>query len=182
MTKIQHWVVLFTVETWEEFLVSGGCIYSFPETGWNIAERVRVADRLLCYLTGASRFVGMLQVVTPAAKVNTRAGIRHQLPCRFGVKPVLTLTPLTAVPIDDLKAKLSIFKSAKGPRSWIWHVRRTPTLWESSDAKVVVGALELAAKSPTTQALDPVKIWRAGYEHARRFGGKIPERRSPSRS
>jgi len=56
-----YWLNLFTPETWNEI---GGIDYSvtgFRENRRARAEQVEVGDLFLCYLTGKSRFVGVLE-------------------------------------------------------------------------------------------------------------------------
>jgi hypothetical protein len=73
-----YWLDLFTVETWKEFLDHGGDVTGFREKRWKIVQKIKHGDYLLCHLTGASRWVGLLEVTsepvydeTTAAKVAT---------------------------------------------------------------------------------------------------------------
>jgi predicted RNA-binding protein len=58
----KYWLDLFTGITWEEFLEHGANISGFRESRKKVARRVSPGDYFLCYLTGISRFVGMLEV------------------------------------------------------------------------------------------------------------------------
>ncbi len=54
---------LFTVETWEEFLDHGRDV-GFREKRWKTVQKIKHGDYLLCYLIGASRWVGLLEVTS----------------------------------------------------------------------------------------------------------------------
>ena len=53
---------LFSVETWQESRDAGFEASGFTERRWKIVQRMKPGDYLLCYLTGISRFVGLLEV------------------------------------------------------------------------------------------------------------------------
>ena len=59
-----YWLDLFTVETWKEFLDHGGDVTGFREKRWKTVQKIKHGDYLLCYLTGASRWVGLLEVTS----------------------------------------------------------------------------------------------------------------------
>lgn len=52
-----YWLDLFTWETWQEFLKSGGNVSGFRESRWKTVQRFKPGDYLLCYLTGVSRLM-----------------------------------------------------------------------------------------------------------------------------
>jgi hypothetical protein len=53
-------------------LKAPGAVSGFPESRWKTVQQVHVGDYLLCYLTGISRFIGVLEVVKSAYKDNPR--------------------------------------------------------------------------------------------------------------
>jgi len=61
-----YWLDLFTGKTWQEFLDARGAVSGFREGRWKAVQRMQPGDRLLCYLTGISRFVGVLEVTSDA--------------------------------------------------------------------------------------------------------------------
>lgn len=161
MTKRRYWLDLFTGTTWKEFIEAGGSVSGFPESRWNLVQQVRVGDYLLCYLTGISRFIGILEVVKAPYKDNTKLIWRDAVfPCRLGVKAVETLTPETAVPILDLKDRLSIFDPDKNPTSWTGYVRAAPARWKDADGEIIVQAILEAKKHPVARPFDPKKLAR----------------------
>jgi hypothetical protein len=63
-----YWLDLFTGTTWQEFLNAGGDISGFKESRWKTVRKIKPGDYLLCYLTGISRFIGVLEVISEAFK------------------------------------------------------------------------------------------------------------------
>jgi len=59
---MNYWLDLFTVQTYEEFQKAGAKVSGFRERQWNRCQRIQPGDKLLCYLTGISRWVGVLTV------------------------------------------------------------------------------------------------------------------------
>jgi hypothetical protein len=61
-TSRNYWLDLFTVKTWQEFVDAGAKVSGFREGCWKTVQRIKPGDYLLCYLTGVSRFIGVLEV------------------------------------------------------------------------------------------------------------------------
>jgi hypothetical protein len=89
MTR-KYWLDLFTGTTWEEFLEHGAKISGFRASRKRLAERISPGDYLLCYLTGISRFIGILEVnwLQDILRRHLRPGLcagRVRLQRRFGL-------------------------------------------------------------------------------------------------
>src|SRR5687768_11163217 len=106
MKQRNYWLDLFTGTTWQEFLAAGGNVSGFRESRWKTAQKIQEGDYLLCYLTGVSRFIGLLEVTKVAYRDSSIIWKDEDFPCRLGVKILVELTPETAVPVHDLKEKL----------------------------------------------------------------------------
>lgn len=126
MASRTYWINLFTIETWDEFVNAGSSVTGFSESRWSTVQRIKPGDYLLCYLTGVSRFVGILEVTGEAYKDETLIWTKAIYPSRITVTPIVTLTPETAVPITDLRSELSIFQGITNPNAWSGHVRGSP--------------------------------------------------------
>src|SRR5262245_5385734 len=112
----RYWLDLFTGTTWAEFLKAGGTVSGFRDTRWNTVKQLRVGDYFLCYLTGLSRWVGVLEVTgAPYLDRDTRIWEVDLFPARVPVKIIIQTTPLCAVPILTMQDQLSIFKKAASP-------------------------------------------------------------------
>ena len=59
---MNYWLDLFTGVSWDEFRKAGSNVTGFRESRWNTLQKIKNGDIFLCYLTGVSRFVGLLQV------------------------------------------------------------------------------------------------------------------------
>jgi hypothetical protein len=64
MVDRNYWLDLFTPQTWNEFLKAGSSVSGFRESRWSAVQKIQEGDYLLCYLTGISRWVGVLEVTS----------------------------------------------------------------------------------------------------------------------
>lgn len=160
MTIRNYWLDLFSGTTWQEFLKAGGQVSGFREKRWRTVQQIKPGDYFLCYLTGVSRWIGILEVTSEPYKDSTPIWSDADFPCRVKVKIVTALSPETAVPVFELKDRLSFFSDMKGPHSWTGHFRGSPAKWKSSDGEAVVNAILEAQKNPVVRPLDPAKLAR----------------------
>jgi predicted RNA-binding protein len=101
---------LLTGTTWQEFLTVGANIFGFRERRWRIFQRIKTGDYPLSYLTGISRWIGLLEVISTPYRDSTPIWKDAEFPCRLRVKVLIALRPETAVPVLDLQERLSIFR------------------------------------------------------------------------
>ena len=111
MTR-KYWLDLFTGTTWEEFLEHGGEVSGFRASRKRLAERISPGDYLLCYLTGISRFIGILEVKSKCYEDATPIWRDEQFPIRFDVDILEKLDAKTAVPVLSLKDELELFRAS----------------------------------------------------------------------
>ena len=155
-----YWLDLFTGTTWQEFLAAGANVSGFRERRWRTVQRIKPGDYFLCYLTGVSRFIGVLEAVSEPFKDYSPIWKDEVFPSRLEVRIIASLTPETAVPIFQLKDRLSIFKNLDNPNAWTGHVRGSPTRWKTSDGEAVVEALIEAERNPIVRSVDEAKLRR----------------------
>ena len=158
MQSRSYWLDLFSGKSWQEFLDSGGKVSGFRESRWNTLKKVKVGDYFLAYLTGVSRFIGIIEVTSEPYKDETPIWTDNVFPCRVDVKVVVALTPETAVPVTELKDILSFFKNLKSPYAWTGHFRGSPALWKVEDGEAVMNALLAAQANPQVRPVDPKKL------------------------
>ena len=60
MSERNYWLDLFSGTTWREFLDAGAKVSGFREGRWKTLQQMKPGDYLLCYLTGVSRWIGVL--------------------------------------------------------------------------------------------------------------------------
>lgn len=155
-----YWLDLFTGTTWEEFLAAGGQVSGFRERRWKTVQQMRPGDYLLCYLTGISRWIGILDVTSEPFKDSTPIWKDEDFPCRVKVQIVVHLTPETAVPVFELRDQLSAFRNLASPHAWTGHFRGSPSRWKSTDGSAVVAAVRDAVDNPTVRPVDAAKLAR----------------------
>ena len=100
-----YWLDLFTGTTWDEFKAAGGNVSGFRESRWKTVQRIKPGDYLLCYLTGVSRFIAILETTSNASRDEAPIWAEESFPCRLDVRIVTELTPETAVPAPPADPK-----------------------------------------------------------------------------
>ena len=158
MSERNYWLDLFTYVSWNEFLDAGGTISGFSENRWKHLQKVNIGDYLLCYITGISRFIGILEVTSKPYKDETEIWKDQIFPSRFKVKVVSKLSVETAVPVFQLRGKISAFENLKSPHAWTGHFRGSPSKWKKRDGLAVVEAIEEAIKNPVKRPVDKKKL------------------------
>lgn len=180
MTSPTYWLDLFTGTTWQEFLDGGAEISGFRQSRWKTVQKIRPGDYLLCYLTGISRFVSVLQVTSEPYLDNSKIWNTADFPCRVRVNVIVTLTPETAVPIHELRDELSIFQDLKSPHAWTGRLRGSPSKWRTADGEVILKALQAAQGNPTIRPVDPRKMQRLPKALQAKIGTvTVPENEDP---
>ncbi|MBC7248556.1 MAG: hypothetical protein H5T73_12375 [Actinobacteria bacterium] len=160
MTR-NYWLDLFTGKTWEEFLKAGGNVSGFRERRGKICGKIKPGDFLLCYCTGISRWIGLLEVSGPVFYDDkTKIWSQETFPWRFPVKILIALKPENAVPILSLRDELSYFRNLKNPNAWTGHFRGSPARIRPEDARIVISALKKAKDNPVEIPYDEKKYGR----------------------
>jgi predicted RNA-binding protein len=157
MSTRNYWINLFTTETWDEFVTHGATTTGFSESRWSTVQKIKRNDYLLCYLTKVSRFIGVLEVISEPYQDDQQIWTKAIYPSRVDVRPIVRLTPETAVPITDLRNELSIFQGITNPNAWSGHVRGSPTRWKNTDGEIVLKALQLAQTAPIEHPVPQIR-------------------------
>jgi predicted RNA-binding protein len=160
MAERRYWLDLFTGKTWEEFLKNGAKISGFRERRRKVAQKIQVGDYLICYLTGISRIIGVLEVKSECFTKETRLWEDAVFPIRFKVKLLHQLTPKTAIPIQNFKERLSFFKRGTHKTSWTGLFRGSPNEFQQEDGKIIVEEIKKAVQNPIEIDFDEKKYWR----------------------
>jgi hypothetical protein len=161
VTMPAYYLNLFTGQTWDEFNANGAGVSGFRESRWKTVKRMKPGDLLVGYLTGVSRFIGLLEVTSGGFRADDPIWSRETFPVRVGVRPLITLTPETAVPVKALKDRLSWFEEGAHPLAWTGRVRGSPTKLQPSDAEAIIQAMKGAEANPVHRAVDPKVLARA---------------------
>lgn len=123
-----YYIDLFSPETYETFTKSDRTTSGFRQRQQSQASKVEPGDKLICYLTKLSRWVGVLEVTSEAFKDSTPLFLGEDDPfiIRFKVKPLVWLEKEKGVPIREDKVwnTLSFTKgSDKNSSQWTGKVR-----------------------------------------------------------
>lgn len=169
----KYWLDLFTGKTWEEFLKRGSNISGFREGRRKAAEKVHPGDYFICYITGISRFIGVLEVLSESYYDKSTLWEDEDFPVRFKVKLIYKLDPETAVPVHNLKDKLSIFRNLKSPHAWSGFFRGSPAEFNSKDGDAILSAIKAAVNNPIERDYDEKKYWRRPRKTYKSKLGKV---------
>jgi hypothetical protein len=181
---MSYWLDLFTYETWQEFLAAGAQISGFREKQWKAAQKIKPGDILLCYLTGVSRWIGILEVTGPAFRDGSPIWSKNVFPARLPVKLVDRVEPLTAVPVIEMRDRLSIFRNLKSPHAWTGRFRGSLSKWDPEDGRAVVAAIKDALTHPIERPFDASKLRKVPpvLKASRAGAVTIPDNEEPSES
>lgn len=153
-----YWLDLFTHQTWNEFLTAGANVSGFRENRWKSVQSMKVGDVLLCYLTGVSRWIGLLEVTGSGFKDTTPIWSANEFSARIPVRLTAQLEPLTGVPVIEMRDKLTIFRNLKSPHAWTGRFRGSPYRWDSEDGRAVVAAIQEAQTHRIERPFEPAKL------------------------
>jgi len=147
------WLDLFTVETWKEFLDHGGDVSGFRESRWPLVQKMKPGDYLLCYLTGVSRWVGLLEVVGEPFFDEAPIWSSQVYPSRVPVRVQVALASVQGVPVLEMRGELTVFRDLDNPNKWSGPFRGSPRKWRVPDGEAVVQALQDAKANPVERPL-----------------------------
>lgn len=153
-----YWLDLFTGKTWSEFRVAGSSVSGFRESRWTTVQKIGVADILLCYLTGVSRFVGVLEVTAVAFRDASPIWQGDIFSSRVRVRPIVELDPEYGIPVHSLLDRLTIFQGLSSSNAWTGMFRGSPTKWPEADGKLLVALLTEARDAPVLRPIDKRKL------------------------
>jgi predicted RNA-binding protein len=156
---MKHFLNLFSPETYDAFMRSDRSISGFRERQRQAANRIQTGDRLICYVTRLSRWVGILEVTSAPFEDSTPIFYPEDDPfrVRFNVKPITLLDLEHAIPIyeDSVWDALSFTRGqSKGSSTWTGKIRASLNQIDDDDAAVLVSAIAEQGNSPTLYPLD----------------------------
>ena len=114
---------------------------------------MKEGDVLLCYLTRASRWVGLLEVTGEAYWDESVVWSSQTFPSRVPVRVLTALEPEHSVPVLDMRDELSVFEGLTNPNLWSGPFRGSPTKWKSVDGEAVKQAIDEAKETPIRRPL-----------------------------
>lgn len=159
-----YYTNLFSPSTYEAFSASDRTISGFGVRQRNLAARLQPGDKLICYLTKVSRWVGVLTVESTVFEDHSPIFIPENDPfvMRVRVKPDVWLAPNKAVPIheDAVWNNLSFTREAdKRSSQWTGKVRSSLVQLDDADGAFLEELLLRQAEEGTIYSVDEEK-WR----------------------
>jgi hypothetical protein len=153
-----YYINLFSPDTYEAFSKSNQTISGFRERQKGIAAEVKLGDKLICYVTKVSRWVGVLEVTSKYFLGNSPifTPINDPFVVRFNVKPNIWLSLEKSLPVwNEIVWKKLSFTKKLPPDSLAWTgmVRGSLRLLKDTDGEILVKLLSLQNAKQTTYPL-----------------------------
>jgi predicted RNA-binding protein len=100
---MKYLTYLFSPDTYKKFYESDRSVVGVRHRARNVASTVKPGDRLVCYLTRLSRWIGILEVVGESYEDSSPLFTDQDDPfvIRMKVRPIVFLDLLKSVPIHD---------------------------------------------------------------------------------
>jgi len=141
-----YYTNLFSPETHQRFRASDRTVSGFRASQRKTAQRLQPGDKLICYLTKVSRWVGVHRVLDGPFESSEPifADANDPFVIRFRVEPEVLLEPEYGIPVqhDPLWNSLSFTKDVeKGSSVWTGAVRRSLNRLDDADGRILEQAL-----------------------------------------
>jgi hypothetical protein len=169
-----YYLDLFSPETYEAFSRSDRTVSGFRPRQRSVAERVRPGDKLLCYMTKLSRWVGILDVLDgPYEDASPRFYAENDpFTVRFHVRPTVWLPVDRTIPIHEPHI-WDVLSFTRGQRrntsTWTGRVRSSLTRLSDDDGAVIEAALRRQMESAgQTYPVDDAEYQRHTTHRVRR--------------
>jgi len=159
MPTYTYWLDLFTGETWDEFLANGAGISGFRENQRTRCKKIKIGDRFLCYVTGISRFIGVLEVRSKVFEAQDPIWSRETFPIRFEVEPLIYVTYEESLPVLEFRDRLKVFEGLQNPNFWSGAFRGSPRKFPFEDGEFLTKELTLQKQDPVLRPVDTKKLY-----------------------
>lgn len=159
-----YYLDIFSPETYEIFSKSDRSISGFRKRQLHTAQRINPGDKLICYMTKLSRWIGILEVIQEAIvdeKTPLFYAENDPFVVRFKVKPLIWLKKELTIPIRDDKIwdTLSFTKGhQKHSSSWTGKFRSSLIRISDKDGEFIESLL-----TGQTQNRQIYKVDEEGY-------------------
>jgi len=168
-----YYLDLFSPETYETFSRSDQSISGFRVRQRNAAARVKPGDKLLCYMTKLSRWVGLLEVREGPFEDNTPIFYTPDDPfvIRFHVRAEVWLPVDKSVPIheDAVWNRLTFtLGQAKNSSTWTGRVRGSLVRMNDDDGMLLERLLRAQVAGGASYPVDPDEYKRLTTHRVRR--------------
>jgi hypothetical protein len=154
-----YYLNLFSPETYEAFGQSPRDISGFRPRQASAASRVSPGDKLVCYMTKLSRWIGILEVIDGPFESAEPIFFPENDPfvIRFRVKPIIWLEKQHGIPIHEPEIwdALSFTRGQdKATSTWTGKLRSSLGQLKESDGRLLEQALASQANHKRTYEVD----------------------------
>ena len=163
---MKYYTNLFTHKSWQEFKVQGGTISGQSEHRHARCSKMQPGDRLLCYLVGASRWIGVLEITGPPYldfDEKNRIWQDNLYPSRIPVKIILECEPEISPDVKPDIYEYSVMEEIK-PSSWGTLFLGSLNQWPVEDGAQVEKLIQDANAKPVSRPLPPRAYSMSGYQ------------------
>ncbi len=171
-----YWTDLFTVETYRGFLSSDRSVSGFRESQRSMAKKLVSGDKLLAYVTGLSRWAGVLEVIEGPYEDRTPIFYPKDDPfiIRVRVRPTVVLSLEFALPIHEpaIFDNLS-FTRGKHDQYWAGPLRRSLQHVSDQDGWFLERLLVEQARAPKTFPIEAGALESFEPQLVRRIDGDV---------
>jgi predicted RNA-binding protein len=175
---MNYYTDLFSPETFDAFNMSSQKISGFRKRQQNIASRIEVGDRFICYVTKLSRWVGILEVTSTYFEDNMPIFQEEDDPfvIRFNVEPLVWFPKEKAIPIheDFVWNTLSFTRNYdKNTSNWTGKLRNSLNKIDDRDAAFLEEILFSQLTDDKTYEIDDAEYKRLLKHKVRRSDKEI---------
>lgn len=155
-----YYTDLFSPETYGAFTSSDRSVSGFRMRQQSIASTIRPGDKLMCYMTKLSRWVGVLEVVSDYFLDDAPIFLPTADPfqVRFRVRPLVWLAPEKSIPIrhNICWEHLSFTKNlSRDSSNWTGTVRSSLRKLSDEDGQYLENLLSAQQVNPREYPLSP---------------------------
>jgi len=172
-----YYLNLFSPETYDAFCRSDKSISGFKQGARTRAQRIRPGDKLVCYVTELSRWVGILEVVEGPFIDQAPLFTPDDDPfvVRFRVRPLVCLPVDHGIPIKEPEVwnALSFTRDVAPGARWSAKVRSSLVSLEESDGAFLEELIREQEASPKVYPLPDRRHGKPSAQTARKAASDV---------
>lgn len=173
-----YYLDIFSPETYESFTRSSQDITGFRVRQSNAAKKIHPGDKLICYMTKLSRWIGILEVLSECFNDDSPRFYEKNDPfvVRFQVKPLVWLAKEQTIPIreDQVWNKLSITRGhEKHGSGWTGLFRGSLNRLDESDGKFLEMILRSQVEEGRVYKIDEAEYRKFLTQRVKGPGGEV---------
>ena|SRR5208337_1629971 len=141
----KYFLAVFSVTSWREFLRNGAKVYGTTGNQINRAKKLQKGDLLICYITGFSQFVGIVEIISDAYVDKSRIWEEDTFPVRFDVRLIEKLSEHSGISGKGLIGKITVLKNLNNPKKWWAFFINSLNEFPAEDGEYLVNEIKMKA-------------------------------------